>query len=149
MTNSMMDSASRAVRLLEALASLEQPASLQRITAATGYSKASTYRMLRALQEDGFIDHIGRSGYRLGNRAVALATLMGPRPALLKRAQPVLARLATLSGETTSMHLKSGDHRTPREPSRVMRVLYRRHPDYAPTMLPLGSSVAFCPNSQR
>lgn len=101
----------RSLRVLEALAGMEQPASLLDVTAAVGLSKASTYRVLRALQDDGYVDHLGRRGYRIGSRSVALGSLIGPRPNLVKRARPVLSRLAAAAGETTTLHLRSGEHR--------------------------------------
>jgi IclR family acetate operon transcriptional repressor len=66
---------------------------------------------LRGLQDHGFVDHAGRSGYRIGSRAVALASLIGPRPALLRLARPVLAKLAAEASETVTLHLRSGAHR--------------------------------------
>ncbi len=101
----------RSVRVLEALAGMEQPAPLLDVVAAVGLSKASTYRALRALQDDGYVDHLGRRGYRIGSRAVALGSLLGPRPNLVQRARPVLSRLAATTGETTTLHLRSGEHR--------------------------------------
>ena len=101
----------RSLRVLEALAGMEQPASLLDVTAAVGLSKASTYRVLRTLQDDGYVDHLGRRGYRIGSRSVALGSLIGPRPNLVKRARPVLSRLAAIAGETTTLHLRSGEHR--------------------------------------
>lgn len=101
----------RGLRLLEILAGMEQPASLLDITRKAGLSKASTYRTIRALQEQGFVDHIGREGYRVGSRSVALGALIGPRPDLLKRAMPILIKLASVVTETTTLHIRSGQHR--------------------------------------
>ncbi|MDH6523373.1 IclR family acetate operon transcriptional repressor [Streptomyces sp. SAI-135] len=105
------DSALRALRVLELLAGMEQPASLTAIAQVTRLTKTRTYRILRSLQDGGFVHHAGRSGYRVGSRAIALATLMSPRPALVQSARPVLMRLALTSGETATLHLRSGGHR--------------------------------------
>jgi len=101
----------RSLRVLEALAGMAQPAGLLAVAAAAGLSKAGAYRVLRSLQDDGYVDHLGRRGYRIGSRSIALASLIGPRPALLQRARPVLAKLAARAGETATLHLRSGDHR--------------------------------------
>ncbi|MDQ0382485.1 DNA-binding IclR family transcriptional regulator [Amycolatopsis thermophila] len=101
----------RGLRLLEVLAGMEQPASLHAIADAVGLPKASTYRVLRSLQSDGYIDHSGRRGYRIGSRSLALASLIGPRPALLQRAHPLLMTLAAQAGHTATLHLRSGSHR--------------------------------------
>lgn len=106
-----MDLLRRSLRVLEALAGMEQPAALLAVAQATGLSKANAYRALRSLQDEGYVDHLGRRGYRIGSRSIALASLIGPRPALLQRARPVLSRLAAEARETATLHLRSGDHR--------------------------------------
>lgn len=106
------DSHYRALRLLEVLAGMDQPATLPAIATAAGLSTPSTYRVLRSLHQQGFLDHIGRSGYRIGPRSIALASLIGPAPALMNRAKPVLARLSAMAEETATLHLRSGQQRT-------------------------------------
>ncbi len=105
------DSALRAMRVLEALAGMEQPAGLLTIAAAMNLSKTRTYRVLRSLQDHGYVDHADRNGYRIGSRSIALASLIGPRPALLQRARPVLAKLVGVASESATLHLRSGAHR--------------------------------------
>jgi IclR family acetate operon transcriptional repressor len=102
----------RALHVLETLAGLQQPAALPTIAEHASLTKTKAYRVLRGLQEHGFVDHVGRGGYRIGSRAVALATLIGPRPALLQTAGPMLVRLAAHVPETVvTLHLRSGVHR--------------------------------------
>lgn len=110
-TSAAYDGPIRALAVIETLAAADQPASLDSLTAATGLGKAKTYRVLRALQEAGYVDHVGRDGYRVGGRSIGLASLIGPRPALLRRALPILNRLAQLSSQTATLHLRSGTHR--------------------------------------
>lgn len=99
-----------ALHVLETLASMRQPAGLPAIMTRTGLSRTRAFRLLQALQDRGFVDHTGRQGYRVGSRSLALASVIGPRPALLQRAGPVLARVAAL-GYGATLHLRSGDHR--------------------------------------
>ncbi|MHA6761425.1 IclR family transcriptional regulator [Streptacidiphilus sp. PAMC 29251] len=101
----------RAVYVLEVLAGMRQPASLPDITTRTGLPRTKAYRALRALQDMGYVDHLGRHGYRIGSRAISLAVLIGPRPALIQRTRPVLTRLAETTRETATLHLRSGSHR--------------------------------------
>ncbi|MEV0846081.1 helix-turn-helix domain-containing protein [Streptomyces sp. NPDC049954] len=101
----------RGLEILEVLAGLEQPATLVRIAARAGYNEAAAYRTLRRLEEQGYVDHVPRSGYRLGSRSVALAVLVGPEPPLLRAAHRVLTRLVTITGHSAAMHLRSGTHR--------------------------------------
>ena len=101
----------RALQILETLAGLQQPARLKTIAERAGLPRTKAYRVLRDLQEHGYVDHIGRSGYRVGGRAVALGSLVGPRPALLHQARPLLIRLAADASETAGLQLRSGAHR--------------------------------------
>ncbi|TVT59338.1 IclR family transcriptional regulator [Amycolatopsis rhizosphaerae] len=125
----------RALRVLETLAGMQQPAPLPTIAERVQLSKTTAYRILRGLQDHGFIDHTGRTGYRIGSRAVALASLIGPRPALLQIIRPVLKKLATEASETVTLHLRSGAHRVlvlaaepPGNPLRILPTLGERSP---------------------
>lgn len=101
----------RGLYVLETLAALEQPASLPDIAAATGLPKFKAYRALRALEEDGFVDHVGRRGYRIGLRAAALSSLIGLRPTILRMVRPVINDLARETELRASLSLRSGTHR--------------------------------------
>lgn len=101
----------RSLRVLETLAGMEQPVGLLALAEATCLSKASAYRALRSLQDEGYVDHVGRRGYQIGSRSIALASLIGPPPGLLQRARPVLFKLAVQAGAVATMHLRSGEHR--------------------------------------
>lgn len=107
----MTTTALRGLLLLETLAGMRQPAALRDIAARAGMSESYTFRLLRALEDEGYLHHLGRSGYRLGSRSVALAAVMGPRPALLRLIHPAVARLATVSGQAAVVHLRAGDTR--------------------------------------
>ena len=106
-----MSTALRGLQVLEALAGMRQPASLRAVAERIGLSESQTFRVLRELERGGYLDHLGRSGYRLAGRSVALATLIGPRPAMLRAIQPVITRLAHLTGEAVVLHLRSGSAR--------------------------------------
>ncbi len=131
----------RALNVLESLAAMAQPASLSAIAARTRLGKAKAYRALRALEEHGFVDHAGRSGYRVGSRSLALATVIGSRPALVQRTRPVLERLALLCRGGASLQLRSGAHRVI-----VAEVVVRADPQIDPVALgeraPLTSGCA-------
>ncbi|MEU2931059.1 helix-turn-helix domain-containing protein [Streptomyces sp. NPDC007251] len=106
-----MSTALRGLQVLETLAGMRQPAPLRAIAGRVGLSESQTFRILRELERAGYLDHLGRSGYRVAGRSVALATLIGPRPTLLRAVQPVVSRLAHLIGEAVVLHLRSGDMR--------------------------------------
>jgi len=101
----------RGLEVVEALAGMRQPASLREIAARVGVSEAQTFRLLRALEQAHYVDHLGRSGYRIGSRSVALGTIIGPRPAFLRAVQPAIGRLAARTREGVVVHLRTGDYR--------------------------------------
>lgn len=107
----MAITALRGLEILEALAGMEQPAKLRSIAQRINVSESQVFRVLQALEDDGYVDHLGRSGYRLASRSVALAAVIGPRPALLRAIFPVISRLATVAREAVVLHLRSGGSR--------------------------------------
>src|SRR5438105_474690 len=90
---------------------MHQPASLADIAARLGRSESQTFRVLASLVQEGYADHPTRAGYRLGGRSLALAVMMGPRPALLHAVYPALTRLARRVGHGVVMHVRSGRDR--------------------------------------
>ncbi|WP_308818712.1 IclR family transcriptional regulator [Pseudonocardia alni] len=101
----------RGLRVLETLAGMEQPASLDRITEQAKLTRTKTYRCLVALEAQGYITHVGRSGYRTTGRALGLALLLGPRPVVRQRALPHLVRLNRDTRTKATLFLRSGAHR--------------------------------------
>lgn len=101
----------RSVRVLETLAGMEQPAPLSAVAERTGLPKSKAYRVLRALERDGFVAHVGRAGYRTSPRSLSLALLLGPRPVLRQQALSALTRLAVATSTTATLYLRSGEHR--------------------------------------
>jgi IclR family acetate operon transcriptional repressor len=98
----------RGLQVLEALAGMRQPAPLRAVATRVGLSESQAFRILQELERAGYLDHLGRTGYRLASRSIALATLIGPRPALLRAIYPVITRLAHNTGESVVLHLRSG-----------------------------------------
>ncbi|MGE2737434.1 IclR family transcriptional regulator [Mycolicibacterium vaccae] len=107
----MASTALRGLQVLETLAGMRQPATLRDVAARAGLSESNAFRILQALENEGYLHHLGRSGYRLGSRALALGTVIGPRPAMLRLMHPIVARLAAVSGEAAVVHLRAGDFR--------------------------------------
>lgn len=104
----MATTALRGLHVLETLAGMRQPATLRDVAARAGLSESNSFRILQALEDEGYVHHLGRSGYRLASRALALATVIGPRPAMLRLMHPIVARLAAVSGEAAVVHLRAG-----------------------------------------
>lgn len=101
----------RSLVLREILAGMEQPVTLPALAERSDAPVSRTYRMLRALQYEGFVDHVGRQGHRLGARSLGLGALLGPWPELRAPARPVLVRLPGRTSLSARLHVRSGHDR--------------------------------------
>jgi DNA-binding IclR family transcriptional regulator len=98
----------KSVAILEFLAA-GGPASLAAVVEETGYSRATTHRLLSALERHRLVVREGgryAPGLRLlgwGNRALA--------PDLISAARPVLEELRDTTGESTQLYVREGNTR--------------------------------------
>lgn len=81
------------------------------ITKATGMSRATSHRLIRALEEHGFLLRAGGVGYALGPRLLALASAAMRELPLRDLAHPALERLARATGESSQLYVRDGDSR--------------------------------------
>jgi len=99
----------RAVSILDAV-----EAGAHRFTGimrATGLPRATTHRLVRALEGHGFLAHYAGFGYRLGPRLLRLANEAMRELPLRDLARPVLERLSASTGESAQLYVRSGDVR--------------------------------------
>jgi IclR family pca regulon transcriptional regulator len=97
-------SLSRGLAILK-LFDLEHPRwTLGDIVRASGQHKATCYRLLRTLEQDGFVATDAKTGeYCLGAALARIAILAQSTDELLRAAQPHLSRLVEITGETVDM----------------------------------------------
>jgi DNA-binding IclR family transcriptional regulator len=81
------------------------------IMQATGLPRATTHRLIGALEEHGFLARYPGLGYRLGPRLLRLANEAMRELPLRDLAHPVLERLARSTGESTQLYVRYGDAR--------------------------------------
>ena len=100
----VVKSLSRGLRLLK-LFDLEHPRwTLSEVVRASGLHKATCYRLLRTLEQDGFLEcDAASSQYSLGPALTRIAILAGAGDELVRTAQPYLERLVEITGETVDM----------------------------------------------
>jgi IclR family acetate operon transcriptional repressor len=103
------ETARRAGRLLEIVATAGGPASLEWIGEQAGLSKSTAYRLLRALQDEGWLERAGRAGYQVGRRLIRLAAAIDPGRDLAERVRPWLESLASLTSETATLAVRDGN----------------------------------------
>ncbi len=97
----------RAVSILSFLAA-DGPASAAAVVEGTGLSRPTAYRLLSALEMHHLVTR--RDGhYSLGVRLLGWAEAAGT--GLVERARPVLEKLRDVTGESTQLYVREGDHR--------------------------------------
>jgi len=102
------ETARRAFRLLEAVASQLSPCTPSDLAAMTGLSLSTTYRLVRILNEEQYVQR-GPDGYRVGPRLFGLAAAAMPQLAAFDAVRPLMSELAARTGETVALHRRLGD----------------------------------------
>ena len=104
------------------------------IALATGLSKPTAHRLLRALEAHGYVARYGAGyGYRLGPRLLRLASEAIRELPLRDLAHPVLERLVRATGESAQLFVRSGDVR--------VCIDAVESPNELRTIVPVGSSL--------
>ena len=85
--------------------------SFSSIVAATGLTRSTAHRLIRSLEEHGFLFHVGGLGYALGPRLLGLAATAAHELPLRELAHPALDRLARTTGESAQLFVRNGDRR--------------------------------------
>jgi DNA-binding IclR family transcriptional regulator len=97
----------RGIDLLEILAE-RGSAKLAELPELLGSSRATAFRLLATLQERGYVEHVASEHtYRLGPGAVILAA-RSQTSSLVRMAEPAMAELREMSGETVNLALFRG-----------------------------------------
>ncbi|MGZ8631468.1 MAG: IclR family transcriptional regulator [Actinomycetota bacterium] len=99
-------------RIVDVLDAVETGArSYTDITRATGLSRPTAHRLIRALEQHGFLLQADGAGYALGPRLLSLASSAMRDLPLRGLAHPTLERLARTTGESTQLYVRDGDAR--------------------------------------
>ena len=81
------------------------------IVEATGFTRTTTHRMLKALEGHGLLEPIDGGGYRLGPRLLRLAASLARELPLRDLARPAMVGLARATGESAQLYVRSQDER--------------------------------------
>lgn len=105
-----MGTVSKALSLLGIFSRDRQEIGLSEMSRLTGLNKATAFRLLTELAENGFVEQVGSGrAYRLGPVFLRLASLREAAVPMREMAQQVLDRLSAATGETTHMSILQGD----------------------------------------
>ena len=102
-----VQSVERALDLLESLATHETGLGVRDLSQITGLPNATIHRLLRTMVERGYVRQDSSRKYSLGTALIRLGDRAGR--AFGVTAQPYLARLVSLSGETANLAMLEGD----------------------------------------
>ena len=112
MSTSSLKTIDKAIDLLWAIAHGSGSSSVEELSSEIQLPKSTTYRFLKTLQTRGFVDASAEYGkYRLGPSLSLLSknsSRNGQNGNLCELAVPVMRRLASETGETTFLCVKSG-----------------------------------------
>ena len=86
-------------------------ASLGELVAATGLPRATTHRLLVALEAHGLVRRQADGRFVLGFALMALGTMAAGAFPLATAAQPALAGLRDETGESAQLYVRQGDRR--------------------------------------
>jgi DNA-binding IclR family transcriptional regulator len=102
-----IQSVDRAVALLRAVAtSSDGDATLQALATRTGLNRSTAWRLLATLEHHGLVERRD-GGYAVGLSAARIGAAFAA-DGLVRRAHPIIAHLATLSGETATIAVTRG-----------------------------------------
>lgn len=99
----------RTMAILDAVAT--GPRSFTQIVDATGFTRPTTHRLVKAMERHGLLTSAGGNGYRLGPRLLALASSAMLALPLRDLARPALVRLSRITGESAQLYVRDGDRR--------------------------------------
>jgi DNA-binding IclR family transcriptional regulator len=77
----------------------------------TGLARPTAHRLLKSMRSHGLVTYIGGQGFRLGPKLLGLAATAMRELPLRDLAQPVLDRLARMSGESAQLFVRDHDRR--------------------------------------
>lgn len=105
-----MGTVSKALSLLGYFSRARSEIGLSEMSRLSGMNKATVYRLLTELADQGFVEQVGSGReYRLGAVFPRLAALREASVPTQEVAQNVLNRLSEATGETAHMSMRQGD----------------------------------------
>jgi DNA-binding IclR family transcriptional regulator len=93
----------RAAALLKAVADSRQPLAVGELASATGLNRSTAWRLLATLERNGLVERDPLTQRYSVGYAIVQMSAAGEYDALVRRARPVLERLAEETGETVSL----------------------------------------------
>jgi DNA-binding IclR family transcriptional regulator len=99
----------RLARLLDVIASHDDPVSLKILSAETGLHPSTAFRILSSLSEQGFVKRSTRGNYQLGVKLMQLGSRVNASVDIRRIALPLMEKLRDQLGETVNLTVREGD----------------------------------------
>lgn len=99
----LIQSVDRALTLLEAIAARDEPSNGPDLARAAGVNRSTAWRLLATLEHHQLIDRDPRTGHYTIGLGVAKLAAHVDHAGLVRRARPILERLAEETGESTGL----------------------------------------------
>ncbi len=99
----------RMMRLLDALASHDDPVSLKILAQQTELHASTAHRILNDMVACRFVDRVEPGTYRLGMRLLELGNLVKARLSVREVALPHMRKLHQQTGQTINLSVRQGD----------------------------------------
>lgn len=99
----------RLARLLDAIATQDEAASLKVLSAETGLHPSTAFRILASLAEQGFVERTSRGNYQLGIKLMQLGSRVSAGTDVRKIALPLMEKLRDALDETVNLTVREGD----------------------------------------
>lgn len=109
MTTTGTQAIDRAAALLSLVVLADEPLSSRELADETGLARSTASRLLLALERQELLERDGEGGFRPGPLFSVYAVRHDPVDALVRAAQPVMARIAERTGETVNFAVPHGD----------------------------------------
>lgn len=111
--------------LLDAIARYPEPVTLKILAAETGLHSSTAFRILHAMQSNGFVERDIAGKYMLGRKLLSLGSRVHAQSDVRQIAVPIMARLRDEVGESVNLTMREGDEVVYIEkatPNRMMHV---------------------------
>lgn len=99
----------RLARLLDSIATHDEPVSLKILSAETGLHPSTAFRILASLGDQGYVERTARGNYQLGAKLMQLGNRVNASVDIRKVALPLMEKLRDQLGETVNLTVREGD----------------------------------------
>lgn len=100
---------SRALSIIECMASQNKPVTLHEVAVATGLHPSTAHRLLWNLSADDYVERDEDGKWRLGLKHLILGSLVRDRIEVREKALPMMQLLYEKTGQTVNLSIRRGD----------------------------------------